>query len=442
MIDNRQYRIKKSEIENAGGITEAVGKLAGKNVLRWYVGQVNDDEVLVEATISDSELFQFHERDGSRFYPGKSVVLSIVPTGVGCNIGGYAGDAAPVTNLLASTVDYLITNPNAMNASNFIGFDDNKVLFTDGGCIDLFSRGMVDLRLPYANRIGLIVEKTGDRHLDVVFNIVNTVRAVHGIDIVDVVITEEPIGGRCVENSSGAIVGNVDNPQIVFNACEQLLRKGANAIAVTSNIQDVPLHAYAKHFDGEYPNPVGGVEAVISYSITNRYQIPSAHAPLINIKQMELTHNVVDARGAGEMASESGLACILIGLRRAPQISDRSRSRIKDIINVNNLLAVVAPAGCLGGIPVLHAEMHGIPVIAVEENRTVLDVNRAKLGLKNVIEVRNYAEAAGIILALRRGINLESIARPLQTLRRSVWPLDESGIAFEETTGELQKAVV
>lgn len=440
MIENRRYRIERSEISNAGGITQAIGEAVGRNALRWYIGQVTDDALIVEATVSDDELHQFPEGAGEQFYPGKSAVLSIIPTGIGCNIGGYAGDAAPITNLLASTVDYLITNPNAMNASNFIGFDDDRVLFTDGCCIDLFSRGAVDLRLPYSNRIGLIVEKTSDRNLDVIFNIVNTVRAVHSIDIVDVVVTAESIGGRCVENGSGAIVGSVDNPQIVFGACERLIRKGATAIAVTSNIQDVHLDDYAKHFEGQYPNPVGGVEAVISYSITNRYQIPAAHAPLINIKPTGLTHKVVDARGAGEMASESGLACILIGLRRAAQISARANNRVKDIINVNNLLAVVAPASSLGGIPALYAERDNIPVIAVEENRTVLDVSRAKLGLKNVIEVRNYPEAAGIILALKKGINLQSIYRPLETVRHSAWDFGESDLSLEEATGELQKA--
>ena len=50
--------------------------------------------------------------------------------------------------------------------------------------------------MPYANRVGLIVEKSSPAHLDVVFNIVNTVRAVHGVDISEVVVTEEPIGSH------------------------------------------------------------------------------------------------------------------------------------------------------------------------------------------------------------------------------------------------------
>ena len=417
MVENRQIRIKKSDLANGNSLADVLEQRMGTRALRWYVGQTTGDELLVEATVFASEIRQHPNDVEGRYYPGKSVVLNIIPTGVGCSIGGYAGDAAPVTNLLASTSDYLLTNPNSVNASDFIGFDNPSIVYTDGHSIDLFSKGLVDLRLPYSNRVGLIIEKCEDRNMDVIFNILNTVRAVHGIDVKDYVITEGPIGGRCVENDSGAIAGTVDNLKILNEACEKLLDRGVNAIAVTSDIQDLPMDGYARHFDGEYPNPVGGVEAIISYSITNRFKIPSAHAPLINVKQLDLRHNVVDARGAGEISSVSGLACVLIGLRRAPQIDDKGPGRVRDIINVNNLMAVVAPASALGGIPMLYAEKRGIPVIAVEGNRTVLNVRRSDLNMNNVIEVTNYAEAAGVLMAIKSGINLESLVRPLKTLR-------------------------
>ena len=37
--------------------------------------------------------------------------------------------------------------------------------------------------------------------------------------------------------------------------------------------------------------------------------------------------------------------------------------------------------------------------------------------MDNLIEVENYLEAAGVLLAMRSGIALESIRRPLKTLR-------------------------
>ena len=86
-------------------------------------------------------------------------------------------------------------------------------------------------------------------------------------------------------------------------------------------------------------------------------------------------------------------------------------------MNVHNLLAVVAPASALGGIPLLYARRHGIPIIAVRENKTILDVSREKLNLTGVIEVHNYPEAAGIVQALKQGINIASLYRPLLTLK-------------------------
>jgi hypothetical protein len=343
-------------------------------------------------------------------------VLSVIPTGIGCEIGGFAGDASPITNLLGAATDYLITNPNALNASDFIGLDGHNILYTDGCCMDQFCKGQINLYLPYANRIGVIIERAEDRKLDAIFNILNTVRAVHGVDITDYVITESSIGGRCFENDSGAFVGTIDHPQVLLEACETLLARGVDAIALTSNIDDLPLENYAKHFAGRYPNPIGGVEAVISYLVTSKFQIPAAHAPLINIKHLDLLDNVVDARGAGEMASISGLACILIGLKKAPGAKANTRRQTRDILNINNLMAVVTPASCLGGIPVICAQKYNVPVIAVQENQTILDVTADSLKLDRVIEVRNYAEAAGVLLALRQGISLEAISRPLQTL--------------------------
>src|SRR5262249_46167762 len=163
--------------------------------------------------------------------------------------GGYAGDAAPATSLLASTADYLITNPNAVNASDFIKLDDN-VVYTEGFSIDLFCQGLVNLYWPYSNKVGLIIEKSDTHGLDIVFNILNAVRATYGVNITDYVITERPIGGRCVQNKSGAFVGTLDNPDVLFEACEKLTARGVNAIAVTSNIQDLPQENYAKHFAG------------------------------------------------------------------------------------------------------------------------------------------------------------------------------------------------
>lgn len=211
----------------------------------------------------------------------------------------------------------------------------------------------------------------------------------------------------------------MENPDVILSACETLIAQGANAIAITTNVNDLPAHLYAEHFDGGHPNPVGGVEAIISYLITNRFKLPSAHAPLLNIKDLRLRQNIVDARSAAEMASLSGLACTLIGLHKAPQLTRCATRGIRDVLHIDNVLALVAPASSLGGIPMVYANKHGIPIIAVEDNMTVFDVTGEMLGLSSVIPVRNYLEAVGVIQAIKEGASLESLCRPLKTLRHS-----------------------
>ncbi|MEM7584694.1 MAG: DUF3326 domain-containing protein [Acidobacteriota bacterium] len=413
MIRNQQLRIPRG----TGSFGASVEQQLGGRALRWYIAQIHGDEAVVEATLVDQELPELEPVAPSR--PGRSVVASIIPTGVGCDVGGYAGDAAPITRLLSRTADYLVTNPNAVNASNFISLDSN-VLYTEGLALDRFVKGQTELHVPVANRVGLIIEATSRARLETVYNVVNTVRAVHGVDIVACEVTDGPIGSRCVLNRSGAYVGTVDHPDQIHRATQRLINRGAQAIAVTTDIQDLPHDDYVRHFEGRFPNPMGGVEAIISHLIVHRHGLPAAHAPMINLKDLALEQRVVDARGAAEMASESGLACVLIGLSKAPQLrrsEGPNAPRIVDSVSVHNLLAVVTPAGCLGGIPSIYAARQGVPIVAVRDNRTVLDVTAEKMSMPGVIEVASYAEAAGILLALRHGLAIDSLSRPLATLR-------------------------
>jgi hypothetical protein len=416
MIINEELTLKKADFPAVGEIPRILEEKYGDRILRWYISAVDEEEVCVEMTLLREAYDCSPPGPVSGVYPGKSVSLSIIPTGIGCDIGGYAADAAPASALMASCCDYMITNPNAVNASNFISMPDN-LLYAEGFIIDQFCKGLVNLYIPYGNTVGLIVDTPGRDELDTVYNIINTVRAVYGVKIETCAVTSQSIGGKCVRHRSGSYVGGLENPGALFDACERLLEKGVNAIAVTSNIKDLPMDNYAEHFGGKHPNPIGGAEAVISHSICKKYGIPAAHAPLSNVKDLALESRIVDARGAGEFLSVSGLACVLIGLNKAPQVSrDRCRG-IKDIVNIDNLMTVVAPSGALGGVPVLCAETRGIPILAVKENKTILDVTREKLNLEHVVPVNNYPEAAGIVQALGNGINISSLYRPLETLR-------------------------
>ena len=47
-------------------------------------------------------------------------VAVVVPTGVGAEQGGHAGDATPALKMIAQVADTVITHPNVVNASDLI----------------------------------------------------------------------------------------------------------------------------------------------------------------------------------------------------------------------------------------------------------------------------------------------------------------------------------
>jgi hypothetical protein len=124
-----------------------------------------------------------------------------------------------------------------------------------------------------------------------------------------------------------------------------------------------------------------------------------------------------DPRGAAELISTPHYYSVLKGLARAPRIVELP-SDSSGLITVDNVAAVVVPASCLGGLPAMAAELSAIPVIAVRENRTILDVTNDHMHFDNVVAVDSYLEAAGVLLALREGIALHSLRRPIGGARR------------------------
>ena len=75
---------------------------------------------------------------------------------------------------------------------------------------------------------------------------------------------------------------------------------------------------------------------------------------------------------------------------------------------------MVIPDGCVG-LPTLAALEQGIPVIAVRENLNLMrnDLRSLPFAPGKLFIVDNYLEAAGVMTALRAGVSLESVRRPL-----------------------------
>ncbi|HEY4974348.1 MAG TPA: DUF3326 domain-containing protein, partial [Steroidobacteraceae bacterium] len=317
-----------------------------------------------------------------------------------------------------AAADLVITHPNAVNASDLNEMAAN-VLYVEGRSLDDFLLGRLALVPTRSNRIGTFVDRTGINHLDDVVNTLNAARAVGGIDCGLYAVGTQDIGVHTEWTPMGRAVGSVRNPMAILDLVAHLIAQGAQAIGGVSVIHGVTAGEFAGYLHGDIPNPSGGVEAIITHLISRVFRVPSAHAPLPYYQDSRErgTHN---PRAAAEFISTPHYLCVLKGLARAPRLDpiERLDQVGAHQLSLNNVGAVVIPASCLGGIPALAAEYSDIALIAVEDNKTLLDVSNDKMHMHNVIAVKSYLEAAGVVLALRGGISLESLRRPIGSATR------------------------
>ena len=85
-------------------------------------------------------------------------VVMIIPTGIGADIGGHAGDANPAAKLLAAACDTLVVHPNVVNASDINEMPPNA-LYVDGYMLDRFLDERISLQPGYNEKILLVVNK-------------------------------------------------------------------------------------------------------------------------------------------------------------------------------------------------------------------------------------------------------------------------------------------
>ena len=177
----------------------------------------------------------------------------------------------------------------------------------------------------------------------------------------------------------------------------------------------VPLHFHSDYYIKDIVNPWGGVEAMLTHAISMLFNVPSAHSPMLESKEiLDINLGIVDPRKAAEIVSVTFLHSILKGLHRSPRIiSDKSSLNNQGILNVSNISCLVIPDGCIG-LPTLAALEQGIPVIAVKENRNRMQNKLEDLPFAHgkLIIVENYWEAAGVMNALKAGVTPEAVRRP------------------------------
>ena len=313
----------------------------------------------------------------------------IVPTGLGASIGGYAGDASSYARKFAK-VSKLIVNPNVVNAGGFSGITEN-MLYVEGYSLDEFFKGNIKLVPSCNNKVGIVFDKAIPQDvLNVHINTFNAVKCVYGVDVYGYEITEEEVGVDFSLESNGISTGSVKNPKTLLNSSKKLLENGCNAIALVCMFED-PEEDNADYANGMGTDPVGGVEAILSHYISKELKVPCAHSPAF--ADYQIYPDTVDMRSASEYITPTFLPCILLGLSQAPLLS-------ADIgISIFDLDYLVMPYDSLGSTPVFEALKRDIPVFAIEENSTTLNIFPEKLSDK-IIKVPTYDKCLEIIQKL------------------------------------------
>ena len=392
---------------------------SGQTPIRFVVASSSERSYRCEVCILegaapiDASIFDLHPRGGHD--PAEFTAVLVIPTGIGAEIGGHAGDATPVARLLASVCDTLITHPNVVNASDLNELPANG-LYVEGSIISRFLMGSISLQRVRSNRVLVIIDAhPNERFTRATVNAVNGARATYGLPCERIVVLDPPLPTRGRYASSGRAAGAIDELERVFDALDR--RRGEyDAVAISTVIDiDVP-HASYFASRGEIVNPWGGVEAMLTHAVSTIYDVPSAHAPMMESEEIaNMDPGVIDPRMAAEVVSLTFFQSVLKGLHKAPRISKRARP---NSLTAHVVSCLVIPDGCLG-LPTLAALEQNIPVIAVRENRSLMhnDLTMLPWAAGQLHVVENYWEATGLMAAMKEGMDPTSVRRPLASVK-------------------------
>ncbi|TDI64154.1 MAG: DUF3326 domain-containing protein [Alphaproteobacteria bacterium] len=404
----------------------------GEIPVRLVIASVDDGKYfceigcLVGSDVSIAQdrdsIFALRRRDGEN--AGQFNAVYVVPTGIGAEVGGHAGDATPAAQLLASCCDQLITHPNVVNASDINELPANAH-YVEGSILCRLLMGTVGLEPVRANRVVVVFDSQADAMIEnLVLNTVDAARTTYGLNCTGIYKLEPPLELTASSSASGRAVGFGQGIDRIFD----LLKETADdydAVAISSLI-GVPDGFHEKYFNsgGTMINPWGGIEAMLTHAVSHCFNVPSAHAPMMESREiLNEDPGRVDPRMAAEAISSSFLQCVLKGLKQSPRIVvDPDRMAASGVLTVRDVSCLVIPEGCIG-LPTLAALEQGIPVIAVREGSGLMagDLSMLPWREHQLFTAENYWEAAGILSALRVGIAPGSVRRPFNRLEVKTW---------------------
>ncbi|MCP4328965.1 MAG: DUF3326 domain-containing protein [Alphaproteobacteria bacterium] len=344
------------------------------------------------------------------------MTVFLVPTGIGARIGGHSGDATPTAQLLASASDILITHPNVLNAADINEMTAN-MLYVEGSVVTRLLMGTVGLARVRANRVLAVIGPHKDQvFVESAVNVCNAARASAGINVVRAILLQESLEMVPDYSASGRAVGSIAGFDHLHAAIEPHLGTFdaigiSTKVAVSSELHDRYFHEL------EVINPYGGVEAMLTHTISSLYDLPSAHAPMYeDWDRWNESAGIMDPRVAAEGISVPFFFSVLKGLSRSPRIVslDASESARTDALTAADIDCLVLPEGCLG-LPVMAAVAQDIPIIFVrdETNLAKNDPDLLTASGATVHLADTYLEAAGMICAMRGGVTLDARPVPL-----------------------------
>ena len=356
-------------------------------------------------------------------------VVFLIPTGIGAEIGGHAGDATPAARLIAETCDTLILHPNVVNASDINEMPANS-LYVEGSVIARLLMGTIGLVPTRANRVLVIIDAhKDDLFVNAAINAVSAARSSYGLVCPEVIKLSPPVRMRSEFTDFGTAAGEISGLERVFAVLQE--QEGEYDAVAISSVISVPEEFHQGYFDaaGAMVNPWGGVEAMLTHAVSSRFNVPSAHSPMFETQNIaNRDPGVVEPRMAAEAISLTFFESVLKGLYKSPRIvTDSSQMSEPGVISASEISCLVIPDGCVG-LPTLAALEQGIPVIAVRENKNLManDLTMLPWRTGQLHMVENYWEAAGVLCAIRGGIAPESVRRPLAQTRVTIRELDET----------------
>ena len=312
----------------------------------------------------------------------KPIIAISIPTGIGANIGGYAGDFGYIAREFSKHF-HTIINPNAVNGGilSAINYD---MSYLEGYLFDEFFKGKISItpKKPYeTNKIGVIFDCAIPQNIiNVHLNTISALKMVQGIETIAVEYTTSPVGVE-LEIQNGISVGKLNNPDTLLCSAQKLIQKRVEAIAVVcffgKDSEDENYEA-ANGID-----PIGGIEAVISHLIAKEFNIPTAHAPAFN--DIDISQKIENPKVSSELISSTYLPCIMQGLSIAPKVG-----KCEKITN-KNVEYLIVPYDSLGSSSVISSIENGIKVITIN-NKTTLEMTKDKLNFTPYAHFESYEE--------------------------------------------------